>query len=156
MLREACTRSKLAAMNGKALTTRQLADLWQCSERQVRNMIKAGRLPALRVGDAYRIEAHVVADFEKGDGPQGVDRIYLIQCEATKLVKIGISSNAEMRLRNLRMACPTRLTLLADRPGRKVDEQALHERYSSARRHGEWFALSEDEISSLKKEWGAK
>src|SRR5262245_55231983 len=49
----------------RALTPRQVADRWQCSERHVYNMIPAGALPSFRLGGKLlRIRGEDVEAFE--------------------------------------------------------------------------------------------
>ena len=49
-------------------TPRTLAELWQCSERHVRNLIKDGKLPAFRVGGKLlRISGDAVTEFESAN-----------------------------------------------------------------------------------------
>jgi excisionase family DNA binding protein len=49
----------------RPFTTRQLADRWQCSERHLRDLIGAGKLPAFRVGRMYRVPAWAVREAEE-------------------------------------------------------------------------------------------
>lgn len=49
----------------RALTPAQVAEMWQCSERHVRNMISRGELPAFRLaGKLLRIRKEDVEAFE--------------------------------------------------------------------------------------------
>ncbi|MGH6689753.1 MAG: helix-turn-helix domain-containing protein [Gammaproteobacteria bacterium] len=52
-------------MTERPLTTRQLAERWQCSDRHLRDLIDAGKLPAFRVGRMYRVPAWAVREAEE-------------------------------------------------------------------------------------------
>lgn len=73
--------------------------------------------------------------------------IYLIG-PANDLYKIGCTTNLSNRLRNLQTAASTVLTLVhsfaVDDMGRA--EKYLHTRFAHLRSHGEWFALSPDDV----------
>jgi len=58
-------------------------------------------------------------------------------------VKIGISVNPKERIRNLQVASPDRLTLLATQEGGKEVELELHERFKADHIMGEWFKMSD-------------
>lgn len=87
---------------------------------------------------------------------EGVDRwrvtdlefTYIIQCEATGLVKIGRSKNVVERLRALQYVSPTPLSPLAFLRG-GLAEHKLHFAFSGHREHGEWFRLSDDALLDL-------
>ncbi|WP_280139035.1 helix-turn-helix domain-containing protein [Phyllobacterium sp. OV277] len=62
-------------------TPKMLAQRWQCSERHIRNMIKAGLIPAFRLGgklvriggdDVLKIEASASAEIDADVGPSTV------------------------------------------------------------------------------------
>jgi len=57
----------------RALTPQQLADRWQCSESHVRNMVRRGELPAMRLGGKLlRFRLEDVEEFEcQTGGSQG-------------------------------------------------------------------------------------
>jgi hypothetical protein len=66
--------------------------------------------------------------------------IYFVQPAAGGLIKIGIASNVAARLSGMQTGSPVELRVIGVIAG--VDqsfEAELHERYASARRHGEWF-----------------
>ncbi len=55
----------------KALTPRQVAERWQCSERKVRNMVERGALPALQLdGKLLRLWLKDVEEYECRGGSQ--------------------------------------------------------------------------------------
>ena len=57
-------------------------------------------------------------------------------------VKIGIARDLGSRLNSLRTGCPDPIVVLATAPGGKNEEAALHERFATHRRRGEWFAAA--------------
>jgi hypothetical protein len=75
--------------------------------------------------------------------------IYFIQCEKTKAVKIGISSDPLKRLGQLQTGSPGKLAILGTIPGNEATEANLHRQFSDRRGHGEWFDLSEEEVAGL-------
>lgn len=58
---------------------------------------------------------------------------------AADLVKIGYTTNIRKRLGSLQCANGRKLVVLHTVSGTMADERALHERFASARREGEWF-----------------
>jgi len=71
-------------------------------------------------------------------------------------IKLGLSHNPPLRLASLQTGSPTRLSLLAFRPGTALDEQALHERFGHLRLHGEWFSSMEGSIYREVENWSAQ
>lgn len=49
-----------------ALSVRELARRWRCRAATVRAMIRAGTVPAIRIGDAVRITPEAIAAAEAG------------------------------------------------------------------------------------------
>ncbi|WP_172399001.1 helix-turn-helix domain-containing protein [Gordonia sp. i37] len=47
------------------MTTEQLAERWQVSTRNVRDMAAAGEIPAMKLGKLWRFPTERVARFEK-------------------------------------------------------------------------------------------
>lgn len=76
---------------------------------------------------------------------------YLIQCETTGLVKIGHSNDVNDRLRTFRVCSPTKLAVLGvlgqDLDAGRDMEATLHARFAHRWSHGEWYALTADEIA---------
>ena len=69
--------------------------------------------------------------------------------------KIGISNKPEYREKTLQSEKPT-IELVCHKlfPTRKISEsieKALHESFKDKRLRGEWFDLSEEDISNIKK-----
>lgn len=67
--------------------------------------------------------------------------IYLIEAEVGR-VKIGFSHCPKTRLATMSVSSVCPLRLIAQWPGCRRDEQALHKQFSDFRRHGEWFLVS--------------
>lgn len=79
--------------------------------------------------------------------------IYVIEAVGIKRFKIGWSANVSSRLKSYRTDCPVECVpiLIAVVPLERVEEieTALHSHFDHARAKGEWFDLSDDEISTL-------
>jgi len=67
-------------------------------------------------------------------------KLYFIQDQKTKCVKIGYSINPELRLREIRACNSNNLELVAiySKNGRKLESE-FHTIFNSFRKHGEWF-----------------
>lgn len=75
--------------------------------------------------------------------PQG--RVYFVQAvRAPKRIKVGFSSNVDVRFASLRSACPYNIRMLGHIRGTRVTEAALHEFLRPYRTHGEWFENRRD------------
>lgn len=74
--------------------------------------------------------------------------IYFIQPEGEPAVKIGQTGNVPARLSALQMAHHKPLAVIAIMPGGGKEEAALHARFATQRRRGEWFRL-DDEIAAF-------
>ncbi|WP_315969906.1 GIY-YIG nuclease family protein [Escherichia coli] len=68
----------------------------------------------------------------------------------TGLTKIGYSSNIPQRIKSLGNSGPDCLKLECLIPGGRETENMLHRKFAAKRKHGEWFALSKDDIEGLK------
>lgn len=66
-------------------------------------------------------------------------RVYFIQAETTKLVKIGVANVVADRLYDLQAASPDRLSVIASVDGDMTLEKAFHRVLKIHRAHGEWF-----------------
>lgn len=81
--------------------------------------------------------------------------LYLIRCQ--QYYKIGVASDVQSRLAQLSTGNPFELEVLSVYGFANAEpiERALHQRFTDARRRGEWFELSEfdrekvDEICNL-------
>ncbi len=81
------------------------------------------------------------------DGAQ-VGTVYFVRAGNAHTVKIGYARDADVRLRQLQTASPTRLRFLLRLPGDWILEQQLHDQFREYRVRGEWFRLS-DEIKAF-------
>ena len=81
--------------------------------------------------------------------------VYVIGCDESPLVKIGTSTDLMQRLHDIQRMCPVMLRVLHEHPGGYELENALHRRYRSYRKHGEWFDLGRlDPVDSVKRAIG--
>jgi len=71
--------------------------------------------------------------------------------EGGGLIKIGKAASIRSRLAGLRGSSPVPLKLLGVIPGQE-HEAALHLRFSSARRHGEWFEPTPELVALIASE----
>lgn len=71
-----------------------------------------------------------------------MSEVYFIQCEGR--IKIGLSRNADGRLKELSTGAPAKLVFLARVPGGRQLETALHRRLRDYRVYGEWFHDCDD------------
>lgn len=83
-----------------------------------------------------------------------IGTVYIVS--AGGLYKIGVTKNTKKRMGNLQIGSPSRLTLVHSFSvvGMYGDawgwEKMLHSRFENKRRHGEWFALSNDDVQWIK------
>ncbi len=78
--------------------------------------------------------------------------VFLMYNKRSGLYKIGHSKNPEFRENTLQSEEPE-IELLASCLGTRNDERKLHVRFSGFRVRGEWFALSELQAETIRKEW---
>lgn len=71
---------------------------------------------------------------------------YVIKTDA--YYKIGCTTNIAQRIQSLKNGCPTEITLLFTID--KNVETELHRMFASKRIRGEWFALDDNDIDSIK------
>lgn len=76
--------------------------------------------------------------------------VYLIRSPATKLLKIGVTTNIEKRINDLSNMQGSDLELVAVLPGDHKLETALHKMFSIYRVRGEWFTPSFKIISTFR------
>lgn len=69
-------------------------------------------------------------------------QVYVIEDEATRLIKIGISKHPRHRLRDLARDTKHSLRLMFVLPGDDRLERELHQQFAVYRVHGEWFHQS--------------
>lgn len=70
-------------------------------------------------------------------------RVYFVQGQYTKLIKIGFSFNPKARLKALQLGSPDPLVLLGVMPCWEASEAILHEDFKQYKVHGEWYAPGE-------------
>lgn len=70
-------------------------------------------------------------------------KTYFIEGHHTPLVKIGSSKNPAGRLRDMLVASPVTLSVVAYLPG-PCRERELHHTFRPQRSHGEWFKVNQD------------
>lgn len=68
---------------------------------------------------------------------------YIIAIDQVKMCKIGFTKfpNANGRIKELQKACPVDFQVLAEVPGGRELEQALHHIFSDLRVRDEWFRI---------------
>jgi hypothetical protein len=73
-------------------------------------------------------------------------KVYLLFCELSNMLKIGVSDNVENRIKAIQACCPTKLLLIGLIPDDAgfILEQKLHARLANYREHGEWFRVADD------------
>lgn len=69
--------------------------------------------------------------------------IYFIQCQSTKLIKIGFASNIKNRFSSIQTGSPTPLKIIGAVVCDKSIEKKLHDKFENIRVHGEWFKPSD-------------
>lgn len=90
------------------------------------------------------------------------EKVYFIQGETSKLIKIGYSQDVQGRLDNLRASSPESLLLLIAINGDRQLEKQLHHRFSGLRKHGEWFCPDQEildligDLKSAKSDEGSR
>jgi hypothetical protein len=68
--------------------------------------------------------------------------VYILQCQETGKVKIGITQHFNQRLKDIQATSPTKLKLVVRFPtiGQGL-ESFLHNHFKEHRLHGEWFLI---------------
>jgi len=79
--------------------------------------------------------------------------VYLIYAPELRRAKIGISVDVKERFETIQRGSPTPLGLQGYFPGGRMEEQALHDEFSSDRVFGEWFAWSSSLLERFEAEW---
>ena len=82
--------------------------------------------------------------------------VYLIYSSSSKLYKIGISQNVELRFKSLQNASGNKLELITYKVSHEASriESDLHQRFSQKRKHGEWFKLDKSDVVYIYNELG--
>ena len=64
--------------------------------------------------------------------------------------KIGLTTRPQKRIREIQSPYPVDLICIIQTDNMLSLENALHERFDHARKHGEWFELSDEDIEEIK------
>lgn len=75
--------------------------------------------------------------------------IYFVRAGAEGAIKIGFSSNPDMRIDALRTAVPEDVRVLAVIKGTQGEEQRLHAVFEHAHLRGEWFKPTPDLLAYI-------
>lgn len=70
--------------------------------------------------------------------------VYFILCESAGLIKIGTTTNLKHRFATLQSMSPAPLRFIKIIRGDAHRERLLHQRFASARAHGEWFRATDE------------
>lgn len=92
----------------------------------------------------------LVAEQKCARRAEAVWHVYFMHAPDAKLVKIGVTSNLNVRLLALQNSSPVPLALLGCAEGDKATERALHAQWGHIRSHGEWFLATEELLSSIR------
>lgn len=152
-------------------SVKRVAEISGRSEATVRQHVRDGRLPSLKLGDKLiRIKGcdaqqwYVLAnDISKPKRrKKSVDELHrkiisIVRCypfdggfvyfiKSGKYVKIGYSASPDFRLSDLNNSCanPTELKLLGSIKASKKAERGLHLEFKDIRHRREWFILTSD------------
>lgn len=75
--------------------------------------------------------------------------LYFIFDKNNNAVKIGVSSNPDIRLRILQIGNPSNLDFLKIIPGDKKMERQWHDRYAHLKLSSEWFRAAHELLSAI-------
>jgi len=82
--------------------------------------------------------------------PPHPTRVYFVQAETSKAIKIGVSWNPKRRLAELQNGHHEALSLIGELDGDSKLERELHRRFASSRMSGEWFACTDELLETIK------
>lgn len=106
---------------------------------------QAGLGPAAaRVGQA----AEWMATRVPTDLPDGAAYVYLV--EAAGRYKIGSAVDVAKRVASIQAMCPVPVTVVAAAARDRTYERTLHREFAAQRLHGEWFALTPEQVDELR------
>lgn len=80
--------------------------------------------------------------------PEKQGFVYVFFSPSQSLYKIGFTQKLDVRIRQLRKF-EHNLSYVLHLPGTLSFEKSLHEKFSSKRKHAEWFDLSPSDLNSL-------
>jgi len=83
-----------------------------------------------------------------GEPGRGAVSVYFMRAGSDGLVKIGCATDVEKRRAELQTGCPATLEVIATIPGGRDREKALHAHWKHRRVRGEWFKITEADISA--------
>lgn len=75
--------------------------------------------------------------------------VYIIRIDS--LSKIGCSVEPERRVKQMQLPKKPEVLLIVMCPKWRQLEEALHRRFATQRRHGEWFALDDDALQDAQR-----
>lgn len=76
--------------------------------------------------------------------------VYMIQCEATARIKIGIADDVDARVADIQRMSPTKLNVVAEFPSDGATlEGYFHRVFERCRVHGEWFDPDDQMIEQI-------
>ena len=103
----------------------------------------------VRAGEARNIRWGMVRRGLAADAQAAMSHVYFIGIEPEGPIKIGHTTDIDIRLAKLQHASPYLLTVLAVAPGGSVAETALHRTFASNRIRGEWFERTPELLSLI-------
>src|ERR1700720_4567825 len=109
---------------------------WYYAEWRLDGIQRRG---ALRTKSPIEATALLETFSHKPSGRSEPNRVYFIRCG--KFVKIGIASDPELRMLNMRNANPYPLSLVGTMEGGAALETDLHNAFSAYHHSGEWFLI---------------
>lgn len=86
---------------------------------------------------------------ERTNLPVGKNYIYIIEAEKVSCIKVGRTTNLDLRMLQLQSSCPIRLKFLYVFLGTDSDEKSLHKDLKSFRTYGEWFTLCKESLEII-------
>jgi hypothetical protein len=110
---------------------------WCQKNREIRAEARAIHRKKVSIYSAKQLLADRLAEARKEDSPRS--EVYFVQESGAGFIKIGMSTNVEMRMCALLQGMPHNLTLLATMPGANRVESLVHAHFRHARVRGEWF-----------------
>lgn len=132
-------------MNGRhCLTPEEYARDRKVSVRTIYRLIKAGKIPAERIGHQWSVSGTPQVDnLGRTEHIPHDGGVYFVA--AAGLVKIGLARSFRRRFIDLQSILPIPLRVLgvvrvSDAGERRALERCLHQRFAAHHQHGEWYA----------------
>lgn len=147
---------------GKTYTRQEVCEILNISTNTLWKITKNGQIKSSNVGRRVVYTQQAVDDYIHGieGGKWKYDsfsrhnlqkKTYLMTDKNTGLTKIGYSIDPSKRERTLQSEKPTIVCLFV--LDRNIEKE-LHNNYATKRIRGEWFKLTNDEISNIVDEYG--